>query len=189
MLAKEFFFRAATLGLFFTNCMPAALAADSASPPATPLGIRPDLVAPPAGLTTRYVIPYTYSVTPAAPASRSVTFVTVYNASSQTCNVAVEFQFGSVQTRTCLVTLSIPAGTTQEFCSRPVADPLYPCHAACSPALTFNMGPAFVSSGAGTCNTIDVDARIVQTSDTADHVVQSSSRLTVDKIGTATNGD
>jgi hypothetical protein len=101
----------------------------------------------------------------------------------------VEFQFGSVQTSTCTLSLSIPPGTTQEFCSRQVADPLYPCHAACSPALTFNLGPAFVSSGATPCNTIDVDARLVQTSDTADTVVQSSSKLTVDKIGTATNGD
>jgi hypothetical protein len=51
------------------------------------------------------------------------------------------------------------------------------------------MGPAFVSSAASPCNTIDVDARLVQTSDTADTVVQSSSKLTVDKIGAATNGD
>jgi hypothetical protein len=184
MVAKEFLLRAAALALFYTNCMPAALADSATAPP-----VHPELVSPPAGLTTRYIIPYTYSVTSAAPASRSVTFVTVYNASSLTCKVGLEFQFGSQQVKNCTLTLSIPAGTTQEFCSRPVGDPLYPCHAACNPALNFDMGPAFVSSGATPCNLIDVDARIVQTSDTADTVVQSSSKLTVDKIGTATNGD
>jgi hypothetical protein len=94
-----------------------------------------------------------------------------------------------VQTSTCTLTHSISPGTTWQFCSRSVSDPLYPCDSACSPALTFNMGPAFVSSAASPCNTIDVDARLVQTSDTADTVVQSSSKLTVDKIGAATNGD
>jgi hypothetical protein len=93
MVTKEFFFHAAALALVYSHSMPAALA-DSATPRATPLGIRPNLVGPPTGLLNRYVIPYTYSVTPAAPASRSVTFVTVYNASSQTCNVGVEFQYG-----------------------------------------------------------------------------------------------
>ena len=182
MVAKEFLFRAAALALFHPNCMPAALA-DSPPP------VHPLLVSPPAGLTTRYVIPWTYSVVPPAPASRSVTVVTVYNASSETCKVGLEFQYGSGQVKTCTVTLSIAAGTTGEFCSRPVGDPLYPCQAACSPALTYDGGPAFVSSGATPCTTIDVDARLIQTSDTADTVVQSSSKLTVDKIGTATDGD
>lgn len=148
----------------------------------------------PLGHSQRYVIPFYTSQTTTPPGMRSTTLINVFNANGRACSVSVQFQFATATTNTCVITQAIPAKESRLFCSRPVNDPLAPCAplagASCSPALTFNTGHAFVSSTNNAitpgCNLIAVDAQLVHTRDAADDLVESVSKLNVQRVvGTA----
>ena len=128
--------------------------------------------------------------------SRSVTAINVQNQSTISCEVGVQFQKAYGVTNTCSVTLTIPAKQSRVFCSRVVNDPLMPCNASCSPALTYDTGHFFVSSTAplpgatDKCKSLLIDARLFYTRDIADDLVEGATRLTVVKSpGEANLGD
>jgi hypothetical protein len=135
----------------------------------------------------RYVIP-SYNSQNTLAGSRSVTTVTVYNQTTKPCIVGMEFQAGQGTTSVCSMSLTIPVGQGNIFCSRSVNDPIGPCTATCSPELTFNQGHAYVSSNAA-CSNIVVDAQVVYTSDVDDNIVVGIRPLKLVKYNKANLGD
>lgn len=147
---------------------------------------------PPAGQIARYLIPnYTSQTTNPTTGSRSFTVVTVHNQSTVTCNVGVQFQFAFGVTNVCSITLSIPAGQSRLFCSRPVNDPTAPCSVSCpGVGLTFNTGHAFVSStNTLFCQFLGVDAQQYFTRDLNDNFIESQSKLSLVTINASNLGD
>jgi hypothetical protein len=145
----------------------------------------------PKGQEARYVLPY-YTSQTLLLGSRSVTAVSVYNQSTtRACDAGVQFQLGFGTTNVCSISLSIPPGESRLFCSRPVADPLFPCSESCpGEGLTFNTGHAFVSSTSNfACAEIAVDAQLAFTSDLADNPADAITKLSIIKINQGNFGD
>lgn len=167
----------------------AATQAQSTSAGEPELRLGPSSI-PPSGEVTRYVLPYYYSVT-AGVGDRSVAILNVYNQAAVSCDVTVEFQYQSQTTDICTITATIPAKRGDTFCSRPVSDPVAPCHVVCgNGGLTFNEGHAFVdSTNSSACANIAIDAQEVFLRDPADTLVDSMSRLSIVKINSHNNGD
>lgn len=157
------------------------------------LGAAPMVANPPLNESPRYVLPYYYSTAKWAttPPDRSVTIIQVYNQATIPCDVTVEFQYGTATTDICSLTATIAPGVDTTFCSRLVSDPLFPCHNACSPGLTFHEGHAFIDSSNtfSDCANIAVDAELVWTRNIADTQVESMSHLNIVNINSKNNGD
>ena len=141
---------------------------------------------PPDGHTIRYVLPH-YNSQNTSTGSRSVTILSIYNQTTKDCDVGVQFQH-LADIGSCVVSATVPTGTSRVFCSRSVNDPVVPCGVICSPELVFDSGHAYVSSNKA-CVNIAVDAQVVYTSDASDDNITAVRPLTLVKPNKANLGD
>jgi hypothetical protein len=167
-----------------------ALAQDPADDAPRSGQVAPNFVAPilPAGTVARYRVTFFKSNT-SVTALRTASIVSITNGNSGSCKVAVDWRTGGTAS-SCVTSLVIGPGSTQDFCSRTIPSGITTCNGTCFPSLTFNEGSAVVGSATTPgCEKIELSARTVYTASTSDSPVSAITDANVVKYNQPNIGD